>query len=69
MPLKYMAGLPDAVRIVGSAHGALFIWYIISVLVARGEYNLSLGKTATALVASFLPFGTFYADKKIFRQL
>ena len=69
MPLKYMAGMPEAVRYVGMAHGVLFIWYIIAVLLVRFEYRLSNTKTALALASSFLPFGTFYTDKKIFKKL
>lgn len=69
MPLKYMADLPQMVRYVGMAHGVLFIWYVLSVLVAREAYNLNLRQTAIALAGSFLPFGTFYADKKVFQQL
>lgn len=69
MPLKYMAGQPEAVRYVGMAHGVLFIWYIIAVLLVRFEYRLSTYKTALALASSFLPFGTFYTDKKILKDL
>lgn len=69
MPLKYMAGLPDMVKYVGWAHGILFVWYVIAVIVARDEYRLNHRKTAIALAGSVLPFGTFYADNKIFRQL
>lgn len=69
MPLKYFAGIPEAVTIVGWAHGVLFVWYIGAVFVARNEYNLNLGHTAIALAGSVLPFGTFYADNKIFKKL
>jgi integral membrane protein len=33
MPLKYLAGRPEAVRVVGAAHGGLFVIYIVLVLV------------------------------------
>jgi integral membrane protein len=69
MPLKYMAGRPEYVLVIGWAHGILFIWYIISVFMARSEYHFSLRQTAIALAASLLPFGTFYADSKIFKHL
>jgi integral membrane protein len=69
MPLKYMAGMPEAVRVVGTAHGALFVWYVLSVLLVKWKHAISNGHTALALAASFLPFGTFYADKKVFRLL
>jgi integral membrane protein len=69
MPLKYMAGIPEPVSYIGMAHGVLFIWYVISVLLVREAYRLSIGNTALALLASLVPFGTFYADKKIFKRL
>ncbi|HEY1115598.1 MAG TPA: DUF3817 domain-containing protein [Chitinophagaceae bacterium] len=69
MPLKYMAGQPEWVRYVGSAHGALFVWYVISVVLVRLRYPISNYKTALVLASSFLPFGTFYTDKKILKDL
>jgi integral membrane protein len=69
MPLKYLAGLPQPVTIIGWAHGLLFVWYIASVLMAKSEYNLSLKHTAIALAGSVAPFGTFYADNKLFKRL
>ncbi|MGV3530387.1 MAG: DUF3817 domain-containing protein [Flavisolibacter sp.] len=69
MPLKYFADLPEAVKYTGWAHGVLFVWYIAVVYFAREEYKLSLKQTAISLAGSVLPFGTFYADKKVFRHL
>ena len=45
------------------------MWYVIAVLVAKAEFRLSLKITALALLASLVPFGTFYADAKIFKSL
>jgi len=69
MPLKYFADMPQMVKVVGMAHGVLFIWYVLAVLVAKAEFNMSNKNTALALVASLLPLGTFYADARLFRQL
>jgi hypothetical protein len=35
----------------------------------REEYKFSLKQTAIAVAGSVLPFGTFYADDKIFKHL
>lgn len=35
MPLKYMMGIPEVVRYVGMAHGALFIAYIVILIVPQ----------------------------------
>lgn len=69
MPLKYWAGIPEPVSVVGMAHGILFVWYVGAVLAAKAEFNLSYKNTAMALAASLLPLGTFYADSKIFKHL
>ena len=44
MPLKYFADLPLAVRVVGMAHGLLFVVYVVLValLLARRTWTLSL---------------------------
>lgn len=67
MPLKYMADMPAMVRIVGMAHGLLFIVYVGYVLFARSEFGWDMRKTLLALVLSIIPFGTFWADWKLFR--
>jgi len=69
MPIKYWAGIEEPVRVVGMAHGALFVWYVLAVLAAKMEFKLSFKDTALALLASLLPFGTFYADARIFKHL
>lgn len=69
MPLKYMADLPLMVKYVGWAHGVLFVWYIACVILARETFRLNLKQTFIALLGSVLPFGTFYADKQIFKKL
>ena len=67
MPLKYMYDKPEMVKIVGMAHGVLFIAYILLVIIVRQLLNWNFKQTFIALIASVLPFGTFYADKKLFK--
>ena len=67
MPLKYMYDKPGMVKIVGMAHGVLFIAYILLVVIVKEKMNWNFKQTAIALIASVLPFGTFYADKKLFK--
>lgn len=68
MPLKYLAGYPQPVRMVGMAHGVLFILYVVLLIQVTVEYNWGWKKFILAFVASIIPFGTFYADRKIFRH-
>jgi integral membrane protein len=67
MPLKYAFGMPEWVRAVGLAHGWLFIAYVALVAYLRAAQDWSHKKTALALIASVVPFGTFWADAKLFR--
>ncbi len=66
VPLKYIWGDPLAVKYVGMAHGLLFIAYVIFAIMLKGERNWDLKRTALILLASVVPFGTFYAEKKLF---
>lgn len=68
MPLKYYFDKPDAVKIVGMAHGVLFVLYTVNLLIVHLKFKWSFGRTLGAFIASFIPFGTFYADKKWFRD-
>jgi integral membrane protein len=49
------------------AHGVLFIAYVGWVLWVANERSWTGKKTFLALLASLIPFGTFYADAKWFR--
>lgn len=68
MPLKYLAGEPGAVRVVGMAHGVLFIAYLAAILQAHVEYGWAWKKSALLVLASVLPFGPFVADRKLLRE-
>ncbi|RAV98421.1 DUF3817 domain-containing protein [Pseudochryseolinea flava] len=68
MPLKYYANMPGAVRVVGMAHGVLFIAYIVFLYLVWDEHRWPSWKALLAFIASLVPFGTFYADKKWFRS-
>lgn len=65
MPLKYFAGIPMAVKIVGIAHGLLFIGFVAALVAAAAAYRWSYSFSAAAFVASLVPFGTFFLNKKL----
>jgi integral membrane protein len=68
MPLKYLAGKPEMVRVTGMIHGLLFVLYIFQVIQAKIEYNWSWKTMFLGIVASVLPFGPFVADAKLYRE-
>jgi integral membrane protein len=67
MPLKYKLGMPQAVRIVGMAHGVLFIAFIAASVQATVVYRWSVIRMFLLWLSSLVPFGTFYADYKLLR--
>ena len=69
MPLKYGAGILWPNKIVGMAHGVLTVIYLITLLNFAFQYKIGFAKTLSFLIMSFLPFGTFYAEKKWLRPL
>ncbi|BDB57415.1 DUF3817 domain-containing protein [Flavobacterium ammonificans] len=64
MPMKYYFQEPIFVKIIGMAHGVLFVAYIILAIMAKIELNWSFKKTGMICLASVVPFGTFYVEKK-----
>ena len=69
MPLKYMLDIREPNFYVGMAHGWLFILYIVSCLQNIYIQKWGLQTSGFALIASLIPFGTFYADNKIFKRV
>lgn len=54
---------------LGMAHGLLFILYIVLAIFLAIEFKWSLKKTIYIVVASVLPFGTFYSESKWVEQM
>lgn len=67
MPLKYLAGQPEAVRLVGSVHGALFVLFGLYLLMTKMELRWSMRMAVVLVGLSMLPFGNFWADVKILK--
>jgi integral membrane protein len=65
MPMKYFFGIPMAVKIVGMAHGVLFIAYclLLALQMRANKWNLLFG--IYLFVATLIPFGTFVTDRKL----
>ena len=56
------------VKILGMPHGILFIGYVILAIMLKYELNWKSNTLIAVLVASIIPFGTFYIDKKYLRD-
>ena len=65
MPLKYYANMPEPVKIIGMMHGVLFVLFIIFCTLYSIQEKKKLIWFSWAVLLSFLPFGTFYLDRKL----
>ncbi len=68
MPLKYLADMPSAVRVVGMAHGILFIAFVAALVWTASVRKWPLLRSIEGFVASLYPFGTFIFDRKLRRE-
>lgn len=69
MPMKYLFGYPLAVRIVGSLHGILFLWFLVALYRAHRECRWSLVASAQLFIASLVPFGFFLVEPRLRREI
>lgn len=65
MPLKYAFRMPLGVRVVGMAHGLLFVAYLLVLTRAAREAELPFRLTAGAFLASLVPFGFVVLDRRL----
>lgn len=69
MPLKYYFSLPIAVKLVGWAHGALFIGLALTTLIALINGSIRFRMACAIALASLLPAGPFVVDHWLKRPL
>ena len=65
MPLKYFAGMPMAVKVVGWVHGALFVAFVVALLWTMIAARWPIARGALVFVAALLPFGPFLIDRRM----
>ena len=65
MPMKYLAGEPRAVRIVGAIHGALFVAYVALIWFSARREQWPRRSMIEGLVASVVPLGTFWFERRL----
>ncbi|MFD1061803.1 DUF3817 domain-containing protein [Winogradskyella litorisediminis] len=66
-PIKYFAQDPQYVKLLGMPHGILFMAYVVLALWLKPEYKWNQRTTIIVLIASIIPFGTFYVEKKFLK--
>lgn len=65
MPLKYLAGMPAAVKIVGWAHGVLFVLLVALLAHAVIARGWTVSRAGMVFVSALLPFGPFVVDRRM----
>jgi integral membrane protein len=65
MPLKYFAGLPEVVTVVGSFHGVFFIMYLVTIVYVTFKIRWSFIWVTSAIAVAFIPFGNLFLDAKL----
>ena len=68
MPLKYGLNIRWPNQIVGGAHGALFIAYVLLLLAVWIRHRWSFGRVAAFGIASLLPYGSIWLERRVFRS-
>jgi integral membrane protein len=68
VPIKYNLGDPTYVKLLGMPHGLLFVGYIVFSYLLKDDENWNGKDFGIVMLASVLPFGTFYVDWKYLRN-
>ena len=67
-PIKYFGDDPQYVKLLGMPHGLLFMAYIVMAVLISKDMKWDNKTLWIVLIASIIPFGTFYIDKKYLVQ-
>ena len=65
MPLKYGLGITEINKILGMGHGILTIIFCIVLSITWIQHTLSTRWCSFIFICSLIPFGAFYAEKKL----
>ncbi len=69
VPLREFMDMPMPNKIVGWIHGVLFIVYSILLLLLLIKKHWNFKISLLLFILSFIPFGTFWADKRYLRNV
>ena len=67
VPIKYFGNDEQYVKLLGMPHGLLFVVYIVLAFLIKDQMKWNTQTLLQVLLASIIPFGTFYIDKKYLR--
>lgn len=65
MPLKYLFGEPIVVETVGTAHGFLYMVYLVAVFDLTRRAQWPFKRMVLVMLAGTVPFVSFYAERRV----
>ena len=68
MPLKYAANMPSAVKVVGTAHGFLWVLYLLLLALAWQAERWPIKVPILGFIASVIPMGPVFFDRWLSRE-
>lgn len=68
-PYKYFTQDDTFVKLLGMPHGILFLTYIILAIVVGQKLKWNTKTLFIVLLASIIPFGTFYVENKYLKSV
>ena len=68
VPIKYFGNDEQYVKLLGMPHGLLFVAYLVLAYLIKDDMNWKGKPFIQVLLASIIPFGTFWVDKNYLRN-
>jgi integral membrane protein len=65
VPLKYVAGAPLAVQVLGRVHGLLFVLFVLALAQVAVAVPWTWRRVVNAIVLAVLPFGAFVFEARL----
>ncbi|HIY76911.1 MAG TPA: DUF3817 domain-containing protein [Candidatus Sphingobacterium stercorigallinarum] len=65
MPLKYLADVPEAVRIAGSIHGFLVVLFVVLLIACWQTYNWKINRVLKYFILSLFPIISFWVERDL----
>lgn len=69
MPLKYLADIPEAVRVAGSIHGFLVVIFVILLIMCWQTYNWKFSRVVKYFVLSLIPIVSFWIERDVKKDI
>lgn len=69
MPAKYQFGIPEAVTVMGWAHGFLFMAYVFMAVNLSNRFLWSPLYTIGVVLAGMIPFACFALEMRLKREV